>query len=511
MRVWWVLLLLVPVAGAEFGAEEGGWPVGVDGTSHHPAERFDADALATLQREAWDALPLDVRIGLHDAPLGPLNRQGPATIYPYYPIVVAEVQRLANLHPDIVRLHEAGTSEAGLTLWMLEIGDFTRDTEPDFVPWADRESIWIDGGTHSNEYSGVYFVLAVAQYLIESYGQDDLATFVVENRHTWIMPMVNPDGSHLMGRLNANLVNINRNYPVIWGGEGTDDLLNNPGPEPASEVETRVNIDWFERVQPDYYASIHCCGNLWLFPYGEDGYDPPDVDMMNRVCDEAFPPEIREDCGPIWSTIYPASGSSVDTAYEHTGGVSFGFEMSGRSNLAGPWGEPVTFEEVFAQEAESWQGIRHALEHVERYGGHPVIDAIRSDDRGLHVTVRNDGLGPLEAGFLTYHEAGLTFGKAPLPVLAPEETVTVFVDGSDRVATMELRLDYQQRRMTEPWHHERTPVQVVASADAVVRDGDGFIVPLNPLAEPPAPVSLGSPGVGWLAVVGVLALALRRR
>ena len=82
--------------------------------------------------------------------------------------------------------------------------------------------VWVDGGHHSNEYSGVYFALAWAQYLVEDYGADPTATWIVENRHTWIMPMVNPDGSHAFGRLNAHGVNINRNYPVIWDGEGHD-------------------------------------------------------------------------------------------------------------------------------------------------------------------------------------------------------------------------------------------------------------------------------------------------
>jgi hypothetical protein len=170
-----------------------------------------------------------------------------------------------------------------------------------------REVVWIDGGHHSNEYSGVYFALAWAQFLVEEYGSDANATWIVENRHSWVMPMVNPDGSHAFGRLNAKGVNINRNYPVIWDGEGHDAVMNNRGPAPASEVETQINIEWFNLTRPDYAASIHCCGNLWLYPYGQEGIDPIDNPMFSQVCKEAFP-TVPEACGPIWSTIYPASG-----------------------------------------------------------------------------------------------------------------------------------------------------------------------------------------------------------
>lgn len=520
-RLLLAILLLVPVASAEFGAEdEHGWPVGENGFAHDPALRFEPAALATIQDEAWASLTdaQKAALSVHDAPLGPINRIGPATVYPYYPIAVAEMQRLAQLHPDLVRLYSAGKSTAQLDLWMMEIGNFGDAGDDDFVPFEDREAVWIDGGTHSNEYSGVYFVLAVAQYLIESYGSDEFATWVVDNRHTWIMPMVNPDGSHLMGRINANGVNINRNYPVIWGGEGTDLLLNNPGPSPGSEVETQINIEWFNATRPDYYASIHCCGNLWLFPYGEDGYDPADVDMMNRVCDEGFPIEIRDSCGPIWSTIYPASGSSVDTAYEYTGAVSFGFEMSGRSNLAGPWGEPVTFAEVFEQEAESWQGIQHAFEHVHRYGAYLTITDIQATDEGLRVTLQNDGMGNFTGGALRYRGEELLdlveYGRADLAPLGLGESATVFLNGDADPGQNWFELEYPKRIWeTSNIRLESQPVQA-ALTDAVRFEDGVWVVPVNPDAEEPEVVgSAGIPGLPVVALVGLLATVaiLRRR
>ncbi len=512
-----VVLFVLPSVAAEFGEEVNGWPVGEGGFSHDPAIRFSPEALAAIQARAMAETDPTIWERLHDAPLGPLNQVGPATLYPYYPMVVAELQRLETLHPDLIRVDSVGGSELGLNLMMAEIGNFGDEDEADFVGWDDREVIWIDGGTHSNEYSGVYFVLAVAQYLVESYGTDEFATWVVDNRHTWIMPMVNPDGSHAMGRMNANGVNINRNYPVIWGGEGTDLLLNNPGPSPASEKETQVNIEWFNITRPDYYASIHCCGNLWLFPYGEDGYDPADVDMMNRVCDEAFPPEIRSSCGPIWSTIYPASGSSVDTAYEYTGAVSFGFEMSGRSNLAGQWGEPVTFAEVFAQEAESWQGIRHAFEHVERYGAYLVVEQIQADDAGLFITVRNEGMGNLTAGTLTYQGVDLLdvvrFGEATVPALAANESATVYVNGATSEGDHWFEMIYPKRIWEAS--NERTevvPVRAGMAQEVAAVDG-GWLVPTNPEAADPDVVGkVDVPGLP-LAWVGALVAgaALRQR
>lgn len=528
MRVWLVVLLLLPTVAAEFGPEtETGYPIGEGGLSHDPAARFAPEALAALQARAAAEYP-DV---FHEPPLGPVNQVGPATLYPYYPIVVAEVQRLADLHPEIVRLHSTGKSELGLDLWMLEIANFAELREAESasspsgsyrdapraaspVPLADREVVWIDGGTHSNEYSGVYFVLAVAQFLVESYGSDELATFVVDNRHTWIMPMVNVDGSHAMGRMNANLININRNYPVIWGGEGTDDLMNNPGPEPASEVETRINIEWFNKTRPDYYASVHCCGNLWLFPYGEDGYDPADYDMLNKTCEVALP-SVGDDCGPIWSTIYPASGSSVDTAYEYTGASAWGFEMSGRSNLVGIWGEPLTFDEVFVQELESWGAIRHAFENVHLYGAWLEIVAIHADGGGLEVTLRNSGMGNLTGGHLRYvrGDGSMEFGSAQLPAIPVGGLAAVYVNGAQDEGDHQFVIDHPKRIWeTTNWRSFDVPVMAREGADIESLDG-AWQVPTNPEAAA-AKSAVGSDIAGF-PVVGALALVavalLRRR
>ncbi|MDX1610860.1 MAG: M14 family metallopeptidase, partial [Candidatus Thermoplasmatota archaeon] len=400
-----VLSLLAAPAAGEWGAYgDDGFPLNVHGASTYPGPQ-----------------PPGTGQVLEESP--PVNQVGPATLYPYYPLLTAEVQRLADEHPDLVKLHSAGKSVLGLDLWMLEIANFDEIEAGEGIPLEQREVVWVDGATHSNEYSAAYFVLHLASFLTDGYGENETATWIVDNRRTWIMPMVNPDGSHAFGRLNAHGVNINRNYPVDWGEVDESPVFNNPGPAPASEPETRINMDWFNETRPDYYASVHCCGNLWLYPYGVEGWDPVDKEVFERVCDEAFP-SVREDCGPIWSTIYPASGSSVDTVYQYTGAVGFGYEMSGRGAVA-LWGQPFTTEEVREQEHESWQGLMHAFENVHLYGAFPAIQEASMDDERIRITVENQGYGNMTQGEVHLAAAdGSKFG-VPLPALAPGERATV--------------------------------------------------------------------------------------
>ena len=485
------LLLAVPAASAEFGAyDETGWPLNVAGESTNPRGIIPGG----LDAAAYAAI----------AP--PLNVVGPLTIYPYYPVLTLEVQRLASEHPDIVKLHSIGKSTAGLDLWMLEIADFARIDAGEGLPLEEREVVWIDGGTHSNEYSGVYFTLHLASFLADGYETNETAQWIVENRHSWIMPMVNPDGSHAFGRLNANGVNINRNYPVVWDGVGHDELMNNRGPAPASEVETKANIEWFNTTRPDYYASVHCCGNLWLYPYGEEGVDPADNAMLARVCDEAFP-DVREDCGPIWSTIYPASGSSVDTVYEYTGAVAFGYEMSGRGAVA-VWGQPFTDASVEEQEYESWQGVMHAFLNVHKYGAHPIVARAVVDGDALILDVINDGYGNLTVGSLS--AAGVT---VPLPQLASGETAQVRLEG---VATSEgdldVRIDYVKRLAAAPEGARVLALALVADGDDALRVATIGGEPIEPLATGDAASQV--PGVAplaLLALASIVALARRQR
>jgi carboxypeptidase A4 len=483
------LVTLLPGAHAEFGRYGAdGWPVAADGTSTNPLPGMTAAELTATLAQG-----------------DPLNRVGDTTLFPYWPMLTAEVQRMAADHPDRVRLSSIGKSTLGLDLWMLEIANWAEDGQPGFVPLDEREVVWVDGGHHSNEYSGVYFALAWAQFLVEQYGQDPTATWILQNRHTWILPMVNPDGSNAMGRLNAHGVNINRNYPVIWDGEGHDAVMNNRGPSPASEVETRLNIEWLNKTRPDYYASIHCCGNLWLYPYGQEGVDPVDQAMLQKVCDQAFP-DVRKFCGPIWSTIYPASGSSVDTAYEYTGTVPFGYEMSGRGAVS-LWGQPVTFESVETQEVESWQGLLHAFLHAHEYGAHANVTAVAADGDGLLVTVRNDGLGNLSAGSLRLVMPSGAQAEVALPAIpAGGEAVVRIPCKEDGEHT--LTVSWQKRLVASSnVGHHALPVTVAAAGATAEAPTGGF------LAVRSESVSQAAPGLVWgvpLALAAA-ALALRRR
>jgi zinc carboxypeptidase len=422
-------LLSLPAAAAEFGREsDDGYPINVNGE---------------VLRPPVPPVLVDAALAGLDAAV-PVNKPGPITVYPYYPLLVAELQRLAADHPGLVKLTSAGQSVAGLDIWMLEIADFARIDAGEGLPLEGREVVYIDGGTHSNEYSGVYFVTEVAQFLLDEYETNETSKWIVEHRHTYIVPMVNPDGSHVFGRLNAHTVNVNRNFNATWGTVDEDPVLNNPGPAPESEPETRVISGLFDTLKPDYVASIHCCGNLWLHPWGAEQIPASeDLAMFTRTCDEVFA-DVRDRCGPIWSTIYPASGTTTDEAYVRAGSAAWGFEMSGRGAVL-LWGQPAIMDDVRMQERESWDGVLHAFLNVEKYGALPKVVAVEGDAGAMRVVVENAGWGNLTHGTLTLQ--GTT---VPIPPLQPGERATLNVLGAYAQGVLGLGLDWAKRLRATP-------------------------------------------------------------
>jgi protein MpaA len=101
------------------------------------------------------------------------------------------------------------------------------------------------GCIHGNECAG----LAVTDILksMEAPSNIDL----------WILPKLNPDGTELNIRQNANKVDLNRNFPVRWKPLGKSGFWQWSGPGAASEPETKSMIPLGKMIQPQLTIWYH--------------------------------------------------------------------------------------------------------------------------------------------------------------------------------------------------------------------------------------------------------------
>ena len=122
--------------------------------------------------------------------------------------------------------------------------------------------VLIFGGIHGDEPHTTVIARALAVNMNRDTLPPDLTVVIV--------PDVNPDGLMAATRVNANGVDINRNFPSkTWRSDYTEQKRY-PGTQPSSEPETRAILGLLERYPPHLVVTLHAalgCMN-WDGPGG---------------------------------------------------------------------------------------------------------------------------------------------------------------------------------------------------------------------------------------------------
>ena len=111
--------------------------------------------------------------------------------YPLYEELTEILQSIHREYPKLTKLYSIGKTLQGRDLWTMEV------TNQETGPGEEKPALWIDGNTHSSEPTGTNVCLKTIWHLVSKYGEDEMATEIMDNKVVYVLPRVNPDGAEI--------------------------------------------------------------------------------------------------------------------------------------------------------------------------------------------------------------------------------------------------------------------------------------------------------------------------
>jgi len=242
--------------------------------------------------------------------------------------IISEMYFYHLMYPDIT----TDTMTIGQTLEGRDIIAFKISDNPEID--EDEPEIFYNAAIHAREVITPLVLLDFMLYLLDNYGTDSLATYLVNEREMWFVPIVNPDGYQYnvdtqwpggMWRKNRRNngdgtwgVDLNRNFGYMWG---YDDIGSSPdgddetyrGTGPFSEPATQVFRDFVAAHEFVICMTYHSCSNLYLWPFGYNGSFTPDEDIFFALGDSMN--TFNGYKHGLDAIGYPTNGSTDDWLY----------------------------------------------------------------------------------------------------------------------------------------------------------------------------------------------------
>lgn len=265
---------------------------------------------------------------------------------------------LATQHADLAEVLPIGpswlasTSTGGYTLQVLRLTNRN-------IP-GPKPILFALGSIHAREYTPAELLLRFAEELVEGYGTDADATWLLDRHEIQIVVHANPDGRKraeggLSWRKNVNNgfcpngnnrgIDLNRNFPFVWGQyNGSSGAACDPtfrGPSAASEPETQAIVNHVRAIYADrrgpaleapapddttgIFLDIHSFAELVIWPWGFTTTPAPNataLGVLGRRLAGFNGYKAEASVG-----LYPTDGTTDDFAYGELGVPGYTFEL----------------------------------------------------------------------------------------------------------------------------------------------------------------------------------------
>ncbi|XP_067390982.1 carboxypeptidase A2-like [Emydura macquarii macquarii] len=288
--------------------------------------------------------------------------------------IYTALDNLAAEYPSLVSKQKIGESYEKRPMYILKFS----------TGGTNRPAIWLDAGIHAREWITQATALWTAKKIASEYGNDPSVTSLLNTMDIFLLVATNPDGyafSHTNNRMWRKTrskisgsicigVDPNRNWDAGFGGPGAS---TNPcsdsyhGPRANSEVEVQSVVDFIKsHGKIKAFLTIHSYSQLLLYPFGYKCTNPADYKELDAVGNAAASAltslyGTKYTVGPICSTIYQASGGSIDWSYDYGIKYSFAFELRD----TGRYGFLLPASQIIPTAEETWLGLMKIMEHVK--------------------------------------------------------------------------------------------------------------------------------------------------
>jgi len=196
-----------------------------------------------------------------------------------YEAMIAYMNKIHRLCPDITRIYSVGTSVQGRNLSVIEI------TRSPGQQKRLKPNFKYVGNMHGNEVVGREMLLLLTHYMCNEYkrGTAEIKK-LVDSTRIHIMPSMNPDGyensrpppdcDSVQGRSNANGIDLNRNFPDQFVVQEEN---------AHREPETEAVMKWTRQVPFVLSANLHGGSLVANYPFDDD---KKMVDMYSKSPDD---------------------------------------------------------------------------------------------------------------------------------------------------------------------------------------------------------------------------------
>jgi len=301
-----------------------------------------------------------------------------------YDSMKEDTQELASQYPDIAIYSEHAIS-TGLDLEIFSVDVALNITELTEEELESLPTMYVDGAHHGNEGMSAEAAFLFLQDVLERSAANPS---YLEGKRLVVTPVMNADGYFQDCRNNWNGVDLNRNYPYMWGMYGTSDTRGTcpasgtyRGPSEGSEIETQANMELMRGMNLYVYFSGHTGSNDIVLPWkitGEYAVPIADWDLYEHFLNEST----------------------------NVSGLSYRDPSGAGESIAWGYGARTAISVIVEVDEMQWSpvlpdgSIREALtnellmydlawENLELFGGHLEI----IDESYNSVTVQNIGWG----------------------------------------------------------------------------------------------------------------------